>query len=103
MRELASAALITLSFCAPAHAERFIGGAVKESDVALVFDFLREALSGAIQVREVPPPEALHRRAEAIGEDMRRHGEIAARAAIDAVERDIRGAMRRSERLPGSI
>ena len=102
----AAVALISLFLSAPAHAaEPFIGGVVKESDVALLFDFLREAMSAAFQGREVAPPEALVKRAEAIAEEAKRHGEIAARAAVDAIEREVREGMRgsRSERLPGSI
>ena len=101
---IAAAALIAVSFSAPAHAaESFIGGVVKESDVALMFDFLRDAMSAAFHGRDVAPSEALVTRAEAIAEEAKRHGEIAARHAIGAIEREIRESMRRSERLPGSI
>ena len=105
MRHIAAAAFVSLSLCAPAHAEPFIGGVVKDSDVTLLFDYLRDAMSAAFQGREVAPPEALVKRAETIAEEAKRHGEIAARAAIDAIERDVRESMRgsRSERLPGSI
>ena len=98
-----SAALIGIALSAPAHAEPFIGGVVKEGDVALVFDYLRDAMTAAFHGREVAPPEALTRRAETIAEEAKRRGEIAARAAIDAIEREIRDSVRRSERLPGSI
>ena len=105
MRRIAIAAIVSVVLCAPAQAEPFIGGVVKESDVSLVFDYLREAMSAAFQGREVAPPEALVQRAEAIAEEAKRRGEIAARAAIDAIEREIRESMRapRPERLPGSI
>ena len=105
MRYLAAAILVHLSLCAPAQAEPFIGGVVKDSDVGLVFDYLREAMSAAFQGREVPPPEALVQRAEAIAEEAKRYGERAARAALDAIEREIRESTRapRPERLPGSI
>ena len=101
---IAAAALIGIALIAPAHAaEPFIGGVVKESDVTLLFDYLRDAMSAAFQGREAAPPEALARRAEEIAVEARRHGEIAARAALDAIEHDLREAMRRPERLPGSI
>ena len=103
MRRMLAAALISLSLCAPAHAEPFIGGVVKDSDVALVFDFLREAMSAAFQGREVSPPDALIQRAEVIAEAAKRHGEAAARAALDAIEREVRESMRTPQRLPGSI
>ena len=105
MRQMAIAALVSLSLCAPAHAEPFIGGVVKDSDIALVFDYLREAMSAALHGRQVEPPEALVQRAEAIAEEAKRHGEIAARSALDAIEREIRESMRapRPQRLPGSI
>ena len=104
MRRIAAAALVTL-LCAPAQAEPFIGGVVKDSDVALVFDFLRDAMSAAFHGREVAPPAALIQRAETIAEEAKRHGEIAARAALDAIEREIRESMRapRSERPQGAI
>ena len=106
MRRVASAALISLSLCTFARAEPFVGGVITESDVGLVFDYLREAMSAAFQGRQIAPPEALISRAEAIADEAKRRGEIAARAAIDAIEREIREGMResrRSERLPGSI
>ena len=100
-----SAALLTLFLAAPARAEPLVG-VITESDVGLVFDYLREAMSAAFQGREIAPPEALIRRAEAIADEAKRRGEIAARAAIDAIEREVREGMResrRSERLPGAI
>jgi hypothetical protein len=105
MRHFAAAALTSLLLCAPAHAEPLAGGLVKESDVGLVFDYLREAMLGAFRGREVAPPDAIKRRAEAIAEEAKRRGEIAARGALDAIEREIRESMRapRAERLPGSI
>jgi hypothetical protein len=101
MQDLAAAALISLALFAPAHAaEPFVGGVITDSDVGLVFDCLREAMSAAFQGREVAPPEALVKRAEVIAEEAQRRGEIAARAALDAIERDIRESMRapRTER-----
>ena len=104
MRRLAAAAFIGIFLCAPASADAFFGGVVKESDVSLVFDYMREAMAAAFQGREVAPPAALTRRAEAIAEEAKRSGEIAARAALDAIEREIRESMRGSStHLPGSI
>jgi hypothetical protein len=103
MRRIAAAALVSLSLSTPTYAEPFIGGVVKDSDVTLLFDYLREAMSAAFQGREAAPPEALVKRAETIAEEAKRHGEIAARAAIDAIERELRESMRRPEPFPASI
>jgi hypothetical protein len=105
MRSIAPAALISLCLCAPAQAEPLSDGLVTESDVGLAFDYLREAMSAAFQGREAAPPEALMQRAEVIAEEAKRRGEVAARAALDAIEREIREGMRapRSERSSGAI
>jgi hypothetical protein len=103
MRRHIAATLISLSLCASAHAAddplgaavgAIAQGLVQESDVGLVFDYLREAFDGALQGREVSPPEALARRAEAIAEEAKHRGALAGRALIDAIERSIRESMR---------
>ncbi|MDB5865704.1 MAG: hypothetical protein JWO70_3510 [Betaproteobacteria bacterium] len=113
MRNLAAAALISMFLCAPAHAappddplaaaaESFIHGLVHERDVDLVFGYLREALDAAVEGRELPPPEALTQRVEAIGEEAKQRGAIAGRAVLDAIERSIRDAMKTPGVLPSS-
>src|SRR4051812_49057177 len=106
MRTALATAIIVISLSLPAYAtEPFIGGVVKETDVAMLFDFVRDAISAAFHGREVAPPAALIERGEAIAQEAKQRGEIAARAAIDEVEREVRESMRsqREERLPGSI
>ena len=111
MRRLFASAAVALAVSLPVHAagpaegtaplESFAYGIVQEQDVALVFDYLRDALGAAIAGREPsPPPEELTRRAEAIGEEVRRRGEIAARALLDAIERSLRGTVPEAPRPP---
>jgi hypothetical protein len=89
---------MSLALCGPAQAAHPFDGLVTDADVGLAFDYLREAMPAAVQGREVAPPEALIRRAEVIAEEAQRRGGIAARAALDAIEREIRDSMR----TPGS-
>jgi hypothetical protein len=70
------------------------GGVVRESDVDLLFDWLRESARAAVEGREAPPPDALVSRAEQIGDEVKRRGGIAARIFIDVIERSVREAMR---------
>ena len=74
--------------------DAIFGGIVQDRDVTVFFAYLREALSAAIEGREAAPPEELSQRAEAIGEEAKRRGAVAARALIDAIEASVR------ERLP---
>ena len=102
MQSLLLASAAALAFSAPAaHAHErdvpmgpLLGGLVEERDVGLVFGYLREALSAAIEGREAPPPEELAQRAEAIGGELRRRGADAARAILDSVESAVREGMR---------
>ena len=102
MKRVAVAGLLALGLCASAHAEdsfrlspeALFGGIVQESDVTLVFGYLREALGAAVEGREAPPPEELTQRAEAIGGEMKRRGAAAGRAIIDVIEATVRGAVR---------
>ena len=100
MRRIAAAALLGLLLSAPAHAEPFIGGLVKDSDVELAFDFLRDAMSAAFRGREIAPPEALTQRAEAIVGEATRFAVSAAHAAVDVIEREIREAGRAASPRP---
>ena len=109
----AVAAVLLCAFCASARADELrglqpdslLGGLVRESDVALLFDYLREVISGGAEGRNVTPPGELARRAEAIGEEAKRRGAAAARALIDEVESVVREGMRgqpRRSTLPPS-
>ena len=74
--------------------DALFGGIVQERDVTVFFDYLRESLNAAIEGREAAPPDELAQRAEAIGEEVKRRGAVAARALIDAIEASVR------DRLP---
>jgi hypothetical protein len=108
MKRIAAATLLGLVVCSSAYAEdarrpvgdSFLGGLVQERDVSLVFDYLRDALKSAMAGREAPPPEELTQRAEVIGDELKRRGAAAARAAIDAIEQSVRDAMREPRALP---
>lgn len=80
-----------------------LGGIVQERDVGLVFGYLREALGAAIEGRDVSAPDEIARRAEAIGDEVKRRGAAAAGAFLDAMERSVREGMReRHPALPPS-
>ena len=74
--------------------DAIFGGVVQDRDVTVFFAYLREALNAAMEGREAVPPEELSRRAEAIGEEVKRRGAVAAHAMIDAIEASVR------DRLP---
>ena len=107
MKRLVAATLSALAVCSSAYAEdtrrppvnSFLGGIVQERDVGLVFDYLRDALNAAMEGRDAPSPDELTRRAEAIGDEVKRRGAAAARAAIDAIEQSVREAMREPRRV----
>ena len=100
----AIAALFGMTLCASAYGhdaratlpDHLLGGIVQERDVDLVFGYLRDALSAAIQGREAAPPDELVRRAESMGEELKRRGAAAARGVIDAIEQAVREGMRDS-------
>jgi hypothetical protein len=95
-------ALVGVTCCASVYAhdprypmpESILGGIVQERDIGLVFGYLREALSAAIEGREAAPPDELARRAESIGEELKRRGAAAARDVLDAIERSVREGVR---------
>ena len=100
MRRIMIAVFLS-ALCASAFAQErrapvdpLFGGIVQDRDVTVFFDYLREALNAAVEGREAVPPEELTRRAEEMGEEMKRRGAVAARVLIDAIEASVR------ERLP---
>jgi hypothetical protein len=84
----------------PPPVEGYFAGIVQERDVALVFDYLRDALSAAVEGREPPPADQLVQRAEVIGEEVKRRGAAAARSILDAIEESVREGMREPRRPP---
>lgn len=104
-----AAALVSVALVFPAHASDHdarrgvspsdvVGGLIQERDVALLFGYLRETLSAAVEGRDVmpSPPDELTRRAEVLGGEMKRRGAAAGHAILDAIESSMR------ERLPQS-
>jgi len=111
MRFLLIAAVLGLGLCGPARAEpsappfapeALFEGLVQESDVTLVFSYLREAFSSALQGREARPPYELHQRGVVIAEELKRHGVIAGKMLLDEIERSVREEMRQRPRIPRS-
>lgn len=70
------------------------GGIVTENDVSLLFAHLRASLLAAAENREPPQSEALARRLEMMGAELRLRGIIAGLALSHAVERAARDAVR---------
>lgn len=111
MKRGAIPGLLLLIAAASAHAEdarvivpgSLFGGIVQERDIALIFGYAREAVSAAVEGREVPPPEELTQRAEVLGAEMKRRGAAAGRAIIDAIESAVRERLRDfdAQVLPG--
>jgi hypothetical protein len=75
--------------------QALFGGLVTESDVALLFAHVRAAMLAAAEGREPPPPpEALNRRIETAGEELRVRGTFIGLALSLAMERVVRDAVR---------
>lgn len=100
MRCLALTALLGVALFSSAHATDrdalTAGGLVQERDVTLVFGYFREALSAAVEGRDVipPPPDELTRRAEVLGGELKRRGAAAGHAILDAIESAVRDRFR---------
>ena len=81
---------------------------VHESDVTLLFDYLRHAVAAAARGEEAPPPDELRRRADALGDQLKIRGTLAALALLKALEEDIKERLReppppRRPALPPSV
>lgn len=61
-------------------------GTIHESDVALLFDYLRRAFTAAAEGREAPAPEELQKRAEALGNELKTRGTLAALLILSELE-----------------
>lgn len=89
---------------APPDPRQLLGGLVAEDDVALLFAHLRESLRAAAEGREPPPvPEALNRRLEAAGAELRLRGLDAALTLTRFVEHAVRGAVRELAPPPPAV
>ena len=74
-------------------------GALQESDVSLLLDYVRAALRAAAEGREPPPPPAaLERRAEELGGELRARGTLAGLLLLSAMEAQAKALLR--EGLP---
>ena len=75
--------------------EQVLRGLVRERDVSLLFDFVRESLAAAVHGREAPPvPEELTGRAEALGHALKAQGALAALALLAVLEQRAKQALR---------
>lgn len=82
---------------------QLLGGLVSEDDVARLFEHLRESMRATAEGREPPPmPEALARRLEAAGGELRLRGLDAAMLLTRFVEQAVRGAVRELAPPPSS-
>lgn len=83
--------------------QALLGGVLAEQDVTLMFAHLRASMLAAAEGRDAPPvPEALGRRIEAAGEEMRMRGTFLGLALSLAMERAARDAVREFARPPAS-
>lgn len=99
-------ALLGLSLQAPAFAadndplarldpEVLFKGAISDSDVSLLFAYLRSAMVAAAAGRAPPPvPEELNQRAEALGDELKRRGALTALMLLSALEASVRQTLR---------
>jgi hypothetical protein len=70
-------------------------GVVREEDVTLLFDHIRASILAASQGREAPPPpEAIARRGEEIGTELKVRGTAASLILLNAFEAVTRQAVR---------
>jgi hypothetical protein len=77
-----------------------LSGVVTEQDVVLVFAHLRAVLLAASTGGEPPSAEEIHRRAEAIGRELKARGMVAGLLVLNALEARIRERMRETPRRP---
>ena len=102
---------LALALAAPAHAQQkadpfaqleallnsgaLVRGVVREEDVTLLFDHIRATILAASQGREAPlPPEAIARRGEEIGAELKVRGTAASLLLLNAFETVARQAVR---------
>ena len=78
----------------PFDPNRPLDGVVRPDDVAVLFDYLREAYSATLEGREPPRSDALQRRADAIGEELKLRGNVAGILLLNALERSVKELLR---------
>ena len=100
-----TAGLLALSLQAPAFAadkdplarldpEVLFRGAISESDVSLLFAYLRSTMIAAAEGREAPASEELNQRAEALANEFKMRGALAAFAILNALETSAKEILR---------
>ena len=83
--------------------QALFGGLVTEGDVSLLFAHVRTVMLAAAEGREPPPPpQALSRRIETAGEELRVRGTFIGLALSVAMERAVRDAVREFAQPPRS-
>jgi hypothetical protein len=116
IRTLIMAGIMALAIATPAHAgdqdpstdleatleqmmtpQAWLGGRITESDVELMFAYLKASLVASSQGRELPVPEELSQRAEAIGRDLQTHGMLTGLLLLHALEARARQAVREAQ------
>lgn len=75
--------------------QAWLGGRVTEADVELLFAYLRASLIASTYGQEVPVPEELKRRAEALGRELRAHGVLTGLLLLQALEARAKQALPR--------
>ena len=76
-------------------AEQILRGLVRERDVSLLVDFVRESLIAGIHGHEPPPvPDELTGRAEVLGQALKAQGALAALELLAALEQRAKQALR---------
>lgn len=82
--------------------QQLFGGVIRDEDVSLLFDHLRQAVAAAARGDVPPSSEELQRRSEALAGELRLRGTVAALAILNALEIRARDALRtpREERRP---
>ena len=84
----------------PFDPNRPLEGVVRPDDVSVLFDYLREAYTATLEGREPPRGDALQRRAEAIGEEIRLRGNVAGILLLNVLEKSVKEILRESSQRP---
>ena len=105
IRHTAAAFALSLSLASPGSAadsflpfdpNRPLEGVVRPDDVAVLFDYLREAYTATLEGREPPRGDAVQRRAEAIGEELKLRGNVVGILLLNALEKSVKELLRES-------
>jgi len=85
--------------------EALFKGVIREDDVTLFFNHLRQSMAAAARGEAVPESEALRRRGEAIQRDLAVRGGTLMDALLSAIETEAKRALREAppRPAPGSI